>query len=246
MSNRPTEVIFSASVVSGIAEKLKKKLVLFVKEKPRFSAQYKNVDFISDLPSILAHRKRVIHEDALFTDDDVYLNTWRNQLRGAYAAMSIDDAAKKIANEHLKSLGIRRRITGNDILKASLPAPVEKKNMKSKFLVCIDESALPNINFNSLMSSVDIADYVGFFDVQKKYLNFKSVGSSVTYSRSLHEADAIITLSPAFLVPYYHCAYDKKIITFTDGGKEYSSLFADIISVAPENIRATLKAIIRQ
>ena len=249
LSQRVNDIVFAASITSAIASRLNKRQVLFVKSKPKFSFQYENLDFVTELPTVLKRQRRSVHEEALFDDDDVYLNVWKNQLRGTYTKGSIESAAVKIANQHIKSLGLRRKITQNDIFKSSRK-PSKEKISKDQFLICIDESALNEsesdvTSIGTLCSSIDIADFVGCFNTARKYGNFKSVIDPAEYLNFLHHADAIVALSPALLLPYYHSVFDKKVVILQQDDKEYSQFFTDIRHVDAEKIITTLKAFIR-
>ena len=249
LSQRVNDIVFAASVASAIANRLNKRQVLFVKSNPKFSFQYENLDFVTELPTVLKRQRRTVHEEALFDDDDVYLNVWKNQLRGTYTKGSIESAAVEIANQHIKSLGLRRKITQSDIFKSSRKPSKEKIN-KNRFLVCIDESVLNESESNAasigtLCSSIDIADFAGYFNTTRKYENFNSVIDPAEYLNFLHHADVVVALSPAFLLPYYHSVFDKKVVLLQQDDKEYSQFFTDITWVDAEKTISTLKAFIR-
>jgi hypothetical protein len=224
LSNKIEDNIYAAAITSAIAKK-GFKCTLFVREIPYFAERYDSIKITADLPRALSRTRRSIHNDIVYDQYDEnkqYINVWLNQLRGSFICESIDKTLLSVAKHVISTLGVRKRITVDNIISSSSSKYVNvkvKHQATGLIKVCVPAQTITkfeneiSISLSQIFSGCSRAAFYIFCDNQRyRSNNCKSFIEINTFISAMIDSDVIILSSPVFILPYINIIKKQKLL----------------------------------
>lgn len=216
LSKNEEDLVLATHAVASISQKLNTVNILYVNSVPSWAARYKSVDFVDDLPLELRRAsRRPVHHSVIENEESAYLNAWVSQRRNYFVEISNGSkiaAACKMANELLKNLGIRKRVTRQNFLDVDFVD--NRKYVKVPFSFEGKIFAVLNFDndyeqFKNLMSAMDV---FGFYSAWSGSDNVSQYTGLDEKAFAIANSDVVVAEKQILLLPFYGALEGKKIV----------------------------------
>lgn len=231
MSDYDEDLVLAATIASAIANKINKKLDLYVKFIPDWHVFYPTIDFIDELPiELLRLSRKPAHQELVDIEDALLLNAWVTSQRGLFLNAVNGDriaAACEVLNDRLQYFNLRRKMSVQQMLDhATCNTTVSSVQItKPTSFVGKYITVVPNELLDEFTGEVGSLDVFGFFLESGKYHNISCFESNQDIPWAIQESDFVFAVSQEHLLPFFRFVKNKKIVLLQQVNQ---SVFNDI------------------